>query len=391
LNRVCSIFSQLLKLIPRLEFEAAVQKHQAERHARGFSSWTQMIAMLFCQLGHAQSLREITGGLAACEGKLRHLGVEEPPKRSTLSYANEHRPWELFRTVFHNLLSRCQLEARDRKRKFRFRHKLLSLDSTVIPLCLAAFDWAHYKRAKGAVKLHMVLDHDGYLPSYAVMTEGSTADITAAKRMTFASGTMLVFDRGYTDYGWWLKLTRQNVHFVTRLKDSAEYGVMEQRQVPNNGNILRDEVILLQSQQEIGPEACLRRIEVWVEEKQETMVFVTNNMKLAASTIAAIYKERWQIELFFKALKQSLRIRTFVGTTENAVQTQIWTALIAMLLVKYLQLKSTFKWSFSNLVALLRQQLFVYRDLFKWLDDPFQAPPALDGIHDGQMSLAFGG
>jgi DDE family transposase/uncharacterized protein DUF4372 len=391
LNRVCSIFSQLLKLIPRMEFEAAVQKHQAERHARGFSSWTQMIAMLFCQLGHAQSLREITGGLAACEGKLRHLGVEEPPKRSTLSYANEHRPWELFRTVFHNLLSRCQLEARDRKRKFRFRHKLLSLDSTVIPLCLAAFDWAHYKRAKGAVKLHMVLDHDGYLPSYAVMTEGSTADITAAKRMTFASGTMLVFDRGYTDYGWWLKLTRQNVHFVTRLKDSAEYGVMEQRQVPNNGNILRDEVILLQSQQEIGPEACLRRIEVWVEEKQETMVFVTNNMKLAASTIAAIYKERWQIELFFKALKQSLRIRTFVGTTENAVQTQIWTALIAMLLVKYLQLKSTFKWSFSNLVALLRQQLFVYRDLFKWLDDPFQAPPALDGIHDGQMSLAFGG
>jgi hypothetical protein len=261
----------------------------------------------------------------------------------------------------------------------------------VIPLCLAAFDWAHYKRAKGAVKLHMVLDHDGYLPSYAVMTEGKTADITAAKRMTFASGTMLVFDRGYADYGWWLTLTRQNVHFVTRLKDSAEYGVVESRAVPENSNILRDEVILLTSQQEIGPEACLRRIEVWVEEKQETLVFVTNNMKLAASTIAAIYKERWQIELFFKALKQSLKVKTFVGTSENAVQTQIWTALIAMLLAKYLQLKSTFQWHFSNLVALLRQQLFVYRDLFKWLDDPFQAPPALDGIHDSQMGLDFGG
>jgi hypothetical protein len=150
-------------------------------------------------------------------------------------------------------------------------------------------------------------------------------------------------------------------------------------------------VIALTSQQEIGPEACLRRIEVWVEDKQETLVFVTNNMTLAASTIAAIYKDRWQIELFFKALKQSLKIKTFVGTTENAVQTQIWTALIAMLLVKYLQLRSTFPWSFSNLVALLRQQLFVYRDLFKWLDDPFQPPPALDGIHDRQMSLAFGG
>jgi hypothetical protein len=289
------------------------------------------------------------------------------------------------------LLQRCQAEANSSKRKFRFKHKLLSLDSTVIPLCLSVFDWAHYKRAKGAVKLHMVLDHDGYLPSYAVMTEGKTADITAAKRMTFAADTMLVFDRGYTDYDWWLKLTRQTVHFVTRLKDSAEYGVVEQRPVPENSNILRDEVIVLVRQQEIGPEACLRRIEVWVEEKKETMVFVTNHLKLAASTIAAIYKERWQIELFFKALKQSLKVKTFVGSTENAVQTQIWTALIAMLLVKYLQLKSTFKWSLSNLVALLRQQLFVYRDLYKWLDDPFQAPPALDGIHDGQMTLAFGG
>jgi hypothetical protein len=379
-----------LKLIPRQEFEAAVRKHQAERHARGFSSWAQMIAMLFCQLGNARSLREITGGLAACEGKLRHLGVAEPPKRSTLSYANEHRPWQLFQSVFEDLLLRCQAQARDRKRKFRFRHKLLSLDSTVIPLCLAAFDWAHYKRAKGAVKLHMVLDHDGYLPSYAVMTEGRTADITAAKRMSFAPGTMLVFDRGYADYAWWLKLAGQNVHFVMRLKDSAEYGVMEQRALPDGGNVVRDETILLTSQQDIGPEARLRRIEVWVEEKRETMVFVTNNLKLAASTIAAIYKERWQIELFFKALKQSLRIKTFIGTTENAVQTQIWTALIAMLLVRYLQLRSTFPWSLSNLVALLRQQLFVYRDLWLWLDDPFQAPPALDGIHDAQMSLAFG-
>jgi hypothetical protein len=391
LNRVCSIFSQILQLIPRPEFEAAVRKHQAERHARGFSSWTQLIAMLFCQLGHAQSLREITGGLAACEGKLRHLGVTEPPKRSTLSYANQHRPWQLFETVFHTLLKRCQMEAKVHKRSFRFKHKLLSLDSTVIPLCLSAFDWAHYKRTKGAVKLHLVLDHDGYLPSYAVLTEGNTADITAAKAMSFAPGTMLAFDRGYADHGWWLKLTTRKVHFVTRLKDSAQYGIVQVRPVAEGGNIIRDEVIVLCSQEDIGPEARLRRIEIWVEDKQETMVFVTNNLTLAASTIASIYKERWQIELFFKALKGSLKIKTFVGTSENAVQAQIWTALIAMLMIKYLQLKSTFAWSLSNLVALLRQQLFVYRDLFQWLNDPFQAPPALEGIHDGQMSLAFGG
>ena len=389
MNRVCSIFSQMLKLVPRQEFEVAVKDHKAERHARGFSSWAQFIAMMFCQLGHAQSLREITGGLMACEGKLRHLGVEEPPKRSTLSYANEHRPWQLHQTVFYNVLSRCQAEAKVLKRKFRFKHKLLSLDSTVIPLCLSVFDWAHYKRAKGAVKLHMVLDHDGYLPSYAVMTDGKTADITAAKSMTFAPDTMLVFDRGYEDHAWWLRLTRQKVHFVTRLKDSTEYGIVEALTVPEGKNILRDEVILLCSQQEIGPEARLRRVEVWVEDKEESMVFVTNNFKLAASTIAAIYKERWQIELFFKALKQSMKIKTFVGTTENAVQTQIWTALIAMLLIKSLQIKSTFDWSLSNLVALLRQQLFVYRDLFTWLNNPFQPPPALEGLHDAQLTMDF--
>jgi Transposase DDE domain/Domain of unknown function (DUF4372) len=364
-----------------------VSQHKAERHARGFSSWAQFISMLFCQLGHAQSLREITGGLAACEGKLKHLGVDRAPKRTTLSYANQHRPWQMFETVFHQLLKRCQGEAATRKRKFRFKHKLLSLDSTVIPLCLSVFDWAHYKRAKGAVKLHMVLDHDGYLPSFAVLTEGKTSDITAARQMSFAPGTMLAFDRGYADYDWWLSLTRQKVHFVTRLKDSAEYGVVEQSKVPEGGNIIRDEVIVLCSQQEIGPQARLRRIEVWVEEKQQTMVFLSNHLKLAATTIAEVYKQRWAIELFFKALKQGLKIRTFVGTTENAVQTQIWTALIAMLLVKYLQLRSTFGWSLSNLIALLRQQLFVYRDLFKWLNDPYQAPPALD---DAQMSLALG-
>ena len=345
--------------------------------------------MMFCQLGHAQSLREITGGLAACEGKLRHLGVADPPNRSTLSYANQHRPWQLYQTVFYDLLKTCQAEASQLKRKFRFKHKLLSLDSTVIPLCLSMFDWAQYRRAKGAVKLHMVLDHDGYLPSYAVITDGKTADITAARSMTFTPGTIVVFDRGYADYGWWLELTRQKAHFVTRLKDDAEYGVIEEYPVVEGGNITRDEMIVLCSQQEIGSEARLRRIEIWVEEKREAMVFVTNNFKLAASTIAAIYKDRWQIELFFKALKQSLKIKTFVGTSENAVQTQIWTALIAMLLIKHLQMKSTYPWSLSNLVALLRQQLFVYRDLTTWLNNPFEPPPVLEGIHNAQLLLEF--
>jgi len=294
-NKVCSIFSQILKFVPRLEFEAAVKKHEAERHARGFRCWDQFVAMMFCQLGHAQSLREITGGLATCEGKVNHLGMIKAPPRSTLAYANQHRPWQLYESVFHTLLTRCQHEAQGRKRKFRFKHKLLSIDGSLIDLCLSMFDWAAYQRAKGAVKLHLVLDHDGYLPAYAVLTDGKQSEIAVAKAMSFAPGTMLVFDRGYADYGWWLELTRGKVHFVTRLKDDASYGVVEQREVPDNSDIIRDEIILLTSQQEIGPEARLRRIEIWVEEKQQTMVFLTNNLTLAARTIAAVYKERWQI------------------------------------------------------------------------------------------------
>jgi len=386
--RVSSIFSQLLQLVPRLEFEALAREHRAERHARGFCCWQQFVAMMFCQLACAQSLREICGGLAALEGKLRHLGVMDCPKATTLSYANAHRPWQLYRDLFHRTLARCQADAATRtKRKFHFKHKLLSLDSTLVELCAETFDWAHYQRAKGALKLHLVLDHDGYLPCYAVLTDGKRGDIQEARQIQFAPGTLVVFDRGYSDYHWWLQLTRDHVHFVTRLKDDAHYGIVESRPVVAGSNVVRDEVILLTSQQEIGPQARLRRIEVWVEERQETLVFVTNHLKLAARTIVRIYKDRWQIELFFKALKQSLKVKTFVGTSENAVQIQIWTALIAMLILKYVQLKSTFGWSLSTLVALLRQQLSVYRDLWTWINNPYEAPPPL--VLAEQLSLGL--
>ena len=380
MTRVCSIFSQILQLIPRLEFESAVRQHNSERHARGFTSWGQFIAMLFCQLGHAKSLREICGGLAASEGKLRHLGLPTAPSRSTLAYANEHRPWQLHRTVFEQLLAKCQMlvasqpETR-KKRKFRFKNPLLSLDATVIDLCATMFDWAKFRRTKGAVKLHLLLDHDGYLPSFAVITEGKKHEVRVARQMQFARGTILAFDRGYTDYEWFMSLTEQGVYFVTRLKENADYGVVEKREVPQRRGVLRDEVVFFYKLAQASEEAFFRRIEFYDEERDRVLVFLTNHLELAAATVAAIYEERWQIELFFRALKQSLRVKTFVGTSANALKTQLWTALIAMLVVKYLQLRSTFGWSLSNLVALLRQQLFVYRDLWAWIDDPFQPPP----------------
>jgi hypothetical protein len=393
MTRFSSIFSQLLQLFPRLEFEQAVKKHNAERGAKGFSSWGQFVAMQFCQFGRAHSLREICGGLASCEGKLKHLGISEAPKKSTLSYANQHRPWELYQTVFGQVLGKCQsmASASGFKKKFRFKNKLASLDSSTIDLCLSMYDWAKFRRTKGAVKLHLLLDHDGYLPSYAVITDGKKSDIAVARGMKFAPGTVLVMDRGYNDYDWFGELSRDGVFFVTRMKDNAVYGVVEERKVPEKGTVLSDRVVFFYRTAAEGQEHFFRRIEVWDEEKQRTLVFLTNHLTFGATTIAAIYKDRWKVELFFKAIKQNLKIKTFLGTTANAVHTQIWAALIAMLVLRYLQLKSTFGWSLSNLVAMLRLQLFVYRDLHAWLDSPFEAPPALEGIHDAQLVLNLAG
>jgi Transposase DDE domain/Domain of unknown function (DUF4372) len=376
-TRVSSIFSQMLQLFSRTEFEQAVREHRAERHARGFSCWGQFVAMLFCHLGRAQSLREICGGLAASEGKLRHLGLPDAPKRSTLAYANEHRPWQLYRTVFYQLLSRCREVAGTHG--FRFKNKLLTLDATLIELCASVFDWAQYRRTKGAVKLHLLLDHQGLLPSFALVTEGRVHESRVARSLRFEPGTIVVFDRGYADYDWFAALDAEGVFFVTRLKENADYGVVERRPIPARSAVRRDEIIFLYKATRGGNlDLFLRRIEVWDEEQKRVLVFLTNHRGFAASTIAAIYRQRWQIELFFKALKQNLRIKTFVGTSPNALQIQIWTALIALLLLKYLQLRARFGWSLSNLAALLRQQLFVYRDLFGWIDDPFQPPPSLD-------------
>ena len=380
------MFSQILKLIPRIEFERMVKETGSEYASKGLSSWSQFVAMMFCQLGRAHSLREIEGGLKSCEGKLAHLGIEAPA-RSSLAYANSHRPWRLYEQVFYRLFERVSGSVRLPK-KFRFKHKLVSLDSTVIDLCLSVFDWAKFRRTKGAVKLHLVLDHDGYLPCYGIITEGCVHDVKVAWRIPFPAGTVVVDDRGYNDYRLFAYWTDSGVFFVTRMKDNAQFEVVEEHPVPQNRNILRDQTICLSG---VGAQdKCphlLRRVEAVREDTGETLVFLTNHHGLGASTVAAIYKERWQVELFFKALKQNLKIKTFVGTSANAVKIQIWTALISMLLLRYLQLISRFGWSLSNLVALLRVNLFTHRDLRAWLNEPFAAPP--DAQAQPQAALAF--
>jgi hypothetical protein len=384
--RNASLFSQLLALVNRADFTRSVKETGAEKGAKGFASWDQLVAMLFCQFAQAKSLREIDSGLRSCEGKLKHLGLEAAPRRSTLAYANEHRPWELFERVFHQILGLAQIYAPGKK--LRFKHKLYSMDATVIELCAEIFDWARFGRTKGAVKLHLMLDHDGCLPHFALITEGKVADVSVAQQTEMPKGAIVVMDRGYIDYHLFERWSAQEVGFVTRLKVNADCVVTARQEPPRNRSITADETVefnVFHAGRQI--KGSYRRVKVWLDDKQEEMVLLTNRHDLGASTIAAIYKQRWQIELFFKALKQNLRIKTFVGTSANAVRIQIWTALTTIVLFKLLQFRSKLGWALSNLVALLRLNLFTYKDLWMWLDDPYSHPP--DQVEPKQLSFVL--
>jgi len=376
--RHASLFSQLLQQVPRREFEQLVRKHDAEKGAKGFTCWTQFVAMLFCHLGHADSLREICHGLACCVGKLIHVGIGRAPRRSTLSYANAHRPAAFFEGLFWYLANRLRRRESlgQRPTRFRFKNKLLSLDSTTITLCLSLFPWARFRRAKGGVKVHVLLDHDDYMPSYVLLTEARRHDRKAAGLLRLNEGSIVAMDRAYNDYQLFADWTERGVYFVTRLKSNADYYVVEHRPVPQQGSIRADQVIRLLGR--AAEKKCphdLRRVVVWDEVNQCDIVLLTNHREFGPRTIAAVYRDRWQIELFFKALKQHLKVKTFVGTTENALRIQIWTALIALLLLKWLQHLSHVSWSFSNLATMLRLNLFTYRDLLQWLKEPFGPPP----------------
>ena len=386
--KVASVFAQVLSLIDRREFSTAVAELEAEKAAKGFRCWEQFVCMLFCHLASADSLREICGGLASSMGKMVHLGIKRMPKRSTLSYANSHRPWQLFEKVFYQLLSQADMLAAKQKRRFRFKNPLVSIDSTTIDLCLSMFDWARFRRAKGAVKLHLMLNHQGYLPGYAMITDGKTHDVKFAQKLQFAGGTVVVVDRAYVDLKMFWRWTQEKVWFVTRPRHNLQYRILKNRPLPTRGNIIADQEIMLtvfRSSQKY-PER-IRRIVVWDAANQREIVLLSNHMDFAASTISQIYKERWQIELFFKAIKQNLKIKTFVGTSENAVKIQIWTALISILLLKILQMRSKIGWSLSNLSAMLRFNLLSYKELWIWLDKPYQNPAI--GPPDGQL-LLFG-
>jgi hypothetical protein len=389
--KVSSLFSQILAEIPRTDFEKLVTKHGTERHAKGFRSWTQFVAMLFCHLAKADSLREICHGLSCCNGKLVHLGVLKSPNKSTLSYANEHRSSELFRDLFWSLMGRFRATGKlgiHGKRRFRFKNKLLSFDSTTISLCLSLFPWASFRRAKGGVKVHVLLDHGDYMPSFVHITEARMHDSKVAQILSLPRGSIVAIDRGYVDFDMLRRWTERKVFFVTRMKKNLSYVIAKRHDVPKNRNILSDETIRLSGTATWQKYPCpLRRIVVWDKQKQEEIVLLTNHLDFGATTISSIYKERWQIEIFFKTLKQNLKVKTFIGSSENALCIQIWTALVALLVIKWLHYLSKAGWSFSNMAVMLRLNLFTYRDLRGWLDEPYATPPLIP--EPQQLKLAL--
>lgn len=367
-----TVFSQLLKLVSRHEFETLAKEHHEGQKLRKMSRWSQFVALSLAQFSGRSSLRDIVSNLSAQAARLYHLGAGNVT-RSSLSRVNENQPYTLYEALFHKLLSRCQGVAP--KHGFRFGNKLYSLDSTTIDLCLSVFPWAKFRRAKGAVKVHVGLDHEGLLPSFVSISDGKKHDVTVARALELPAESIVVMDRAYVDYSWFNSLNNNGVFFVTRQKRNAIYRIIERRDVIKSKGLTCDQTILLTGTK---AETCpfpLRRIGYRDPETGKHYVFLTNNFHLAAKTIADIYKSRWQIELFFKCIKQNLKIKSFVGTSKNAVMTQIWIAMCTYLLLAWIKFSSQIDRSLQQMIRLLQLNLFERRDLLSLLrGDPPELP-----------------
>lgn len=369
-----TVFSQLLKLLPRHEFETLAKQHHSGRSFRTATRWSQLVTMVMAQLSGRISLRDIVENMSAQAHRLYHLGSAKL-SRSNLSRINENKPYALYEAMFGKLLTRCQGVAPGHN--FRFKNALYSLDASTIDLCLSVFPWADFRTTKGAIKLHVGLNHAGYLPEFVTITEGKKHDVTVGRMLNFPKGSIVAIDKAYNDYAWYKQLTDKGIFFVTRLKSNAKFRVINRRSVHKEKGLTSDQTIEFAGIQ--TAKRCpiaVRRIGYRDPETGKHYAFLTNNFKLAARTIADIYKARWQVELFFKWVKQNLKIKSFVGTSKNAVMTQIWIAMCIYLLIAFIKFQSKLKRSMQQILRLLQVNLFEKRDLMALLrGDPVNDRP----------------
>jgi putative transposase len=342
----------------------------------------QFTGLVMAQLSGRNSLRDIVENLAAQAHRLYHLG-SGLLSRSNLSRMNEEKPYELYEALFGKLLERCQQHVPGHN--FKFKNSLYSLDASTIDLCLSVFPWADFRTTKGAIKLHVGLNHAGYLPEFIQMTEGATHEVNIGKLLNFPKGGIIAMDRGYTDYSWYNALNDRGIFFVTRLKKNADYQVIKRHTVDKCQGLTSDQVIRFSNIQKAKDcPTRLRRIGYRDPETGKHYVFLTNHMKLSAKTIADIYKSRWQIELFFKWIKQNLKIKSFIGTSKNAVMTQIWIAMCVYLILSYLKFQSKLDKSLQQILRILQLNLFEKRDLMALLRGD---PPTSHLVNDNQLVL----
>lgn len=360
-----TLLAQLLKLVPRHDFETLAKQHHSGRAFRTASRWDQFVALTLGQLSGRNSLRDLVDNISAQSHRLYHLGCRKV-SRSNLSRINEQKPYSLYEALFNQLLKRCRGIAPGHN--FRFKNQLYSLDASTIDVCLSMFPWADFRATKGAVKLHVGLNHQGYLPEFVTVTTGKDQDITVGRLLNFPKGSIVAVDKGYNDYSWYKQLTDKGIYVVTRLKVNAKYEVINAHKVLTNKGVISDQTIRFTGIQ--TARKCpipLRRIHYHDAVTDKDYVFLTNNFKLAARTIADIYKARWQIELFFKWIKQHLKIKSFIGTSKNAVLTQIWVALCVYLLLSFIRFQSKLSKSLYEMLRILQLNLFEKRDLLALL------------------------
>lgn len=377
-----TILAQLLKLVPRHEFETLAKQHHIGRSFRRASRWSQFVALSMAQLSGRKGLRDIVDNLSAQAHRLYHLGSTKL-SRSNFSRINESKPYTLYESLCARLLSRCQSVAP--RHNFRFKNPLYSLDASTVDLCLSVFPWADFRTTKSAIKLHVGLNHSGLLPEFVTVTEGKKHDITVARVLDFPKGSIVAVDKAYNDYKWYKQLTDKGIYFVTRLKKNAKYRVIERRKVLKKKGLMCDQTIVFTGAQTL--KKCpvqLRRIGYRDQVTGKHYVFLTNNFKLSAKTITDIYKARWQVELFFKWIKQNLKIKSFIGTSKNAVMTQIWVAMCIYLLIAFLKFQSKLIKSMQQILRLLQLNLFDKRDLMTLLRGD---PPVKQKFDCNQMGL----
>jgi hypothetical protein len=357
-----TLFTQTLSFIPRHVFQKLETKHKTGRSSRRFGFKEQFTVMAFLQLAARRSMRDGLRCLAAAGNHLYHWGLKSVA-RSTFADANNSRPAGFFKDLFSQMYNLCRPHAP--KHKFHFKSKLFSLDATTIRLCLSLFPWASFRQRKGGVKMHTLLDHDGHIPAFVAVTGARTHESRVARILELPKGSIVVFDKAFNSYAWFRLLGQKGVFFVTRLKQNAVYKLLERRTVDRKTGVNSDHIIEVVSG---AAPFCLRRIGYRDPENGKHYEFLTNHFRLAAKTIADIYKERWQIEIFFREIKQNLRIKTFVGNTENAVLIQIYTALTVYLLLAYQKFLSRFSLSIQQLCQIIQLNLFGTRSLDELLN-----------------------